>query len=76
MQPADGSRPTAFAAATLNLFAGAETYGAQGLRAETPDALRSAIRRGFDHDGPTIIEIPVGDLPSPWHLIHMPRVRG
>jgi acetolactate synthase-1/2/3 large subunit len=37
--------------------------------------LASAIRRGFDHDGPTLIEIPVGDLPSPWHLIHMPRVR-
>jgi acetolactate synthase I/II/III large subunit len=53
----------------------AESYGAQGLRAETPDALASAIRRGFDHDGPTLIEIPVGDLPSPWHLIHMPRVR-
>jgi len=53
----------------------AETYGALGLRAETPDALTSAIRQGFDHDGPTIIEIPVGDLPSPWHLIHLPRVR-
>jgi acetolactate synthase-1/2/3 large subunit len=53
----------------------AEAYGAQGLRAETPEALASAIRRGFDHDGPTIVEIPVGDLPSPWHLIHMPRVR-
>jgi acetolactate synthase-1/2/3 large subunit len=53
----------------------AETYGALGLRAETPEALASAIRRGFDHDGPTLIEIPVGDLPSPWHLIHMPRVR-
>jgi len=53
----------------------AETYGAQGLRAETPEDLASAIRRGFDHDGPTLIEIPVGDMPSPWHLIHMPKVR-
>jgi acetolactate synthase-1/2/3 large subunit len=53
----------------------AEAYGALGLRAESPDALASAIRRGFDHDGPTLIEIPVGDLPSPWHLIHMPRVQ-
>jgi acetolactate synthase-1/2/3 large subunit len=53
----------------------AETYGALGLRAETPEALASAIRQGFDHDGPTIIEIPVGDLPSPWHLIHLPQVR-
>jgi acetolactate synthase-1/2/3 large subunit len=53
----------------------AETYGALGLRVKTPEALASAIRQGFDHDGPTLIEIPVGDLPSPWHLIHLPRVR-
>jgi acetolactate synthase I/II/III large subunit len=54
----------------------AECYGAQGLRAETPEALASAIHRGFDHvDGPTLIEIPVGDMPSPWHLIDMPRAR-
>ena len=53
----------------------AESYGALGLRVNTPEALAAAIRRGFGHDGPTIIEIPVGDLPSPWHLIHMPRVR-
>lgn len=53
----------------------AECYGAQGLRVETPAALASAIRCGFDYAGPTLIEIPVGDLPSPWHLIDMPRVR-
>ena len=53
----------------------AECYGAQGLRAETPKALAAAIRRGFEHDGPTLIEIPVGDMPSLWHLIDMPRVR-
>jgi acetolactate synthase I/II/III large subunit len=53
----------------------AEAYGAQGLRVETPEALAPAIRLGFDHDGPTLIEIPVkDDLPSPWHLIDMPRV--
>ncbi len=54
----------------------AEAYGAQGLCVKTPEELAVAIRRGFDHDGPTLIEIPVGDLPSPWHLIDMPRVRG
>jgi thiamine pyrophosphate-dependent acetolactate synthase large subunit-like protein len=54
----------------------AESYGALGLRVETPEALESAIRRGFDHDdSPALIEIPVGDMPSPWHLIDMPRVR-
>lgn len=54
----------------------AEAYGALGLRAETPAGLAAALRRGFAQDGPTLIEIPVGDLPSPWHLIDMPRVRG
>ena len=54
----------------------AETFGAQGLRADGPEALRAAIRRGFAHDGPTVIEVPVGDMPSPWHMIHLPQVRG
>ena len=53
----------------------AESYGAQAFRVEAPEALRDALRRGFDHDGPTVIEIPVDDLPSPWHLMHLPRVR-
>jgi acetolactate synthase-1/2/3 large subunit len=54
----------------------AEAYGAQGLRATTAKELAAAIRRGFDYDGPTLVDIPVGDLPSPWQLIDLPRVRG
>lgn len=55
----------------------AEAYGAQGLRADSPETLRSAIRRGFEYtEGPTVIEIPVGTMPSPWHLIDMPKVQG
>jgi len=54
----------------------AEAYGAQGIRARTADELRAGLRKGFAHDGPTVIEIPVGELPSPWHLMHLPRVRG
>lgn len=53
----------------------AETFGAQGLRATTPDEFRAALRKGFGHNGPTVIEVPVGELPSPWHLMHLPRVR-
>jgi len=54
----------------------AEAYGAQGIRAKTADELRAALKKGFSHNGPTVIEIPVGELPSPWHLMHLPRVRG
>jgi acetolactate synthase-1/2/3 large subunit len=54
----------------------AESFGAQGLRATTPEALRGALRRGFAKtDGPTLIEVPVGELPSPWEFIMLPRIR-
>ncbi len=54
----------------------AEAFGAQGLRAHTPDELRQAIRRGFAADVPTVIEIPVGEMPSPWPVSMLPRIRG
>ncbi|MBX9698064.1 MAG: hypothetical protein K2X74_01450, partial [Acetobacteraceae bacterium] len=54
----------------------AESFGAQGLRASTPEELRAALRRGFaTTDGPTLIEVPVGELPSPWEFIMLPKVR-
>lgn len=42
----------------------ATSFGARGVRAESLDALRLAIREGFTKDVPTIIEVPVGDMPS------------
>ena len=55
----------------------AESFGASAERAKTPDELRAALKRAFKRrDGPTLIEVPVGPLPSPWEFIHMPKVRG
>jgi len=55
----------------------AESFGAAAERVTTPEALRAALRRGFARrDGPTLIEMPVGPMPSPWEFIHMPRMRG
>ena len=54
----------------------AEAFGAQGLRATTPAELRSHLRTGMAHKGPTIIEVPVGELPGPWEFVLMPKVRG
>lgn len=43
----------------------AESFGAQGIKAETPEKVRAAIRQGIaTTDTPTIVEIPVGDMPS------------
>jgi acetolactate synthase-1/2/3 large subunit len=55
----------------------AESFGAEGARAGGPQELRAALRRAFARrDGPTIIDVPVGAMPSPWEFIHMGRIRG
>jgi acetolactate synthase-1/2/3 large subunit len=54
----------------------AESFGARGRRARTPEELRAALRESFAAREPTLIEVPVGPMPSPWEFIHMPPVRG
>ena len=55
----------------------AESFGAAGERARSPQMLRAALRRAFARrDGPTLIEVPVGAFPTPWPFIFMPPVRG
>ena len=57
------------------VFAG--SFGAEAVRAKNPQDLRQNLRRAFAHrDGPTLIEVPVGAMPSPWEFIQMGRVRG
>jgi acetolactate synthase I/II/III large subunit len=54
-----------------------QSFGAEAERARNPQELRLALKRAFKRrDGPTLIEVPVGPMPSPWEFIHMPRVRG
>jgi acetolactate synthase-1/2/3 large subunit len=55
----------------------AESFGAAAEQAKDAAGLRVALRRGFARDdGPTLIEVPVGPMPSPWEFIHMPKIRG
>ena len=42
----------------------AEVFGMQGIRAEGPEGLRSALRAAASHPGPTLIEVPVGVMPQ------------
>ena len=53
----------------------AESYGAVGLKANSPDELRVALRRGFKEAGPVLIEVPIGETPAPWKFVQLPRVR-
>ena len=55
----------------------AESFGAAAERARDPQELRAALNRSLKRrDQPTLIEVPVGPLPSPWEFIHLPKVRG
>ena len=55
----------------------AESFGAMAMRASEPSELARALRRAFARrDAPTLIEVPVGALPSPWEFILMGRLRG
>ncbi len=54
----------------------AESFGAGAYRATTPEALEQALRAAFAAGKPALVHVPVGELPSPWDMILLPRVRG
>jgi acetolactate synthase-1/2/3 large subunit len=55
----------------------AKSFEAAAERATTPEQLRAALRRALRRrDVPTVIEVPVGAMPSPWEFIFMPKIRG
>jgi acetolactate synthase I/II/III large subunit len=72
-----GNRLIASDLANPDFVAFAESFGAAAMRVKSPDELRPALRRAFARrDGPTLIEVPVSAMPSPWEFILMGRVRG
>lgn len=71
-----GNRLIASDLANPNFVKYAESFGAAGRRAHNPVELGAALRLAFARREPTLIEVPVGPMPSPWEFIQMPRVRG
>jgi acetolactate synthase-1/2/3 large subunit len=72
-----GNRVIASDLANPDFVRYAQSFGAEAERARNPQELRAALKRAFKRrDGPTLIEVPVGPMPSPWEFIHMPRIRG
>ena len=47
----------------------AESFGVRGLRAEGPGGLRTQLSAALRDDAPALIEVPVGEMPSPWPVI-------
>ena len=54
----------------------AESFGARAFRATTPEALERALRDALAARAPALFVAPVGEMPSPWDMILLPRVRG
>ena len=53
-----------------------ESFGLLALRAAGAAELGDALARALAAERPALIEVPVGAMPSPWHHIVLPRVRG
>ena len=47
----------------------ANAFGLPGRRADGPEELGSALLEALDHSGPSLIEVPVGEMEDPWPLL-------
>ncbi|NGO67048.1 thiamine pyrophosphate-dependent enzyme [Streptomyces boncukensis] len=47
----------------------AESFGVPGVRARTPDELTGALKEALTEQGPSLVEVPVGEMPSVWPLL-------
>jgi acetolactate synthase I/II/III large subunit len=54
----------------------AASFSVFSRRATTPDELQTALERALARNEPALIEVPLGELASPWPYIILPRVRG
>lgn len=54
----------------------ARAFGMATARAETPDALRSALREMLARREPALVHVPVGEMPDPFQFLMAPPVRG
>jgi len=54
----------------------AESFGMVAFKVYSPDGLEQALRAAFALNAPALVHVPVGEMPSPWDMILLPRVRG
>jgi acetolactate synthase-1/2/3 large subunit len=47
----------------------AKSFGVDGVRVASPAELGQAVAGAIAKRAPAVIEVPIGDMPSPWHLL-------
>lgn len=53
-----------------------ESFGIAAHRVNNAEGLRRQLEQSLAANEPALIEVPCGDMPSPWQFIDMPKVRG
>jgi acetolactate synthase-1/2/3 large subunit len=48
----------------------AQAFGVRSERVDSPAGLAAALKAAEIAGGPSLIEVQVGEMPSPWALIH------
>ncbi len=71
-----GNRLIACDLTNPDFVAYARSFGMAAFKATTPEGLEDALREAFALDAPALVHVPVGEMPSPWDMILLPRVRG
>ncbi|MCC2097171.1 MAG: hypothetical protein KDJ29_09785 [Hyphomicrobiales bacterium] len=54
----------------------ADSYGMAGHRVRSAEELRPVLEKAIASGEPTLVEVPIGEVPSPWSHIQMPKIRG
>ena len=54
----------------------AETFGVAGYEADSPETLRPVLKKAIESGKPSLIEVHVGEMSSPWRFILRDRARG
>jgi len=54
----------------------ADSFGIASFKALDAKQLEDALHKAFALNAPALIWVPHGDVPSPWDMIMMPKVRG
>ncbi len=54
----------------------ADSFGVASFKASDARQLEDVLHKAFALNAPALVHVPHGDVPSPWDLIMMPKVRG
>lgn len=54
----------------------ARAFGVAFESVDSPEALAGAVKQANSHQGPVMIEVKIGVVPSPWHLLRLQPMKG